>query len=187
MMKSMLRELAARECEQMSFNEDCKTYWGRTGDHRINKIEHPWCLPCRAKRYLKMNKLLDDVKASIYDAPVEDGVEHPATGIILAARNEGLPPEGLVTLLVDAMKVEPSLASDVLHCISRLDYATVEPVAKTLVMLGLADPSIAVRESAIRCVEQWELPELGKLLMYEEQAPWLDRYRLAVIGDLFGI
>lgn len=186
-MESLLRELAARKCEQMTFNEDCKTYWTRVGNHLDEK--DPWCLPCRAKRFLeseyKAEGLSNRINFLLRQYSMEDGMSHPVDAFIEGALHmKTLTPAGLMTILTEANFSSPYNASDLLHSISRLDLPLVGDKAADMIELGLASPSMAMRESAIRCIENWQTKELVALLDYKEPESWLDEYRARLLKNL---
>jgi hypothetical protein len=120
--------------------------------------------------------------------PVEDGVAHTAEVIIqttLARFPQQAP--GWIHNLFDEMLAQGKLSytSGLLQCIGRVRSYAIKEVGKALVVGGLRQESIEIREAAISVIEQWSGEEMIAILRgHKDPTPWLAEYAEQVIQDL---
>ena len=128
------------------------------------------------------------LRASFDDAPVEDGMGHPAEDIIgeaLASEDRIQVLDWLRALCADAS--QPSFAASVLRCLCRRDSVGTTSWRVSLVRDGLSIHSTEVRDAAVQAVEWWADQALLEVLRaHTEPEPWLRQYIHDVIGDLDG-
>ena len=118
--------------------------------------------------------------------PVEDGMEHPAEGIIGEAVRceEGERVLGwLRDFCTDA--AQPSFAASTLRCLGRQDNVGTISWRVGLVCDSLAMDSVEIRDAAVQAIESWGDPDLVEVLRsHVEPEPWLRQYIFDVVGDL---
>ncbi len=117
--------------------------------------------------------------------PVEDGVSHPAEGLIQDLI-EAQPVCALhwIKEYLD-LNVRPAIAAGAVQCLGRIPFKKVRVIAHDIIAWALSHSSTEVREAAISCIEQWEDPSLiGLLKKHDDHVPWLNDYSQMVIGDL---
>ena len=126
--------------------------------------------------------------ASFEDNPFEDGMDHPAEGIIAEALRSAKDQrvlEWLRTFCTDAS--QPSFAASVLRCLARYDHAGTASWRVGLVRDGLAIDSVEIRDAAVQAAESWGDADLLDVLgLHSEPEPWLRQYISDVIDDLVG-
>lgn len=125
--------------------------------------------------------------ATLLDEPIEDGVTHPAEGLIeeaLCADSSDCQ-NGLSQVLVENYPTRPTLCASILRCIGRIDYVRVREWGLGVVDDALQNRDTEVREAAIRALEAWGGPEaLDMLRSHKDAEAWLDEYVQQVIVDL---
>ena len=126
--------------------------------------------------------------ASFEDNPFEDGMDHPAEGIIAetlrSAKGQRVL-EWLGTFSTDAS--QPSFAASVLRCLGRHGSVGTVPWRVGLVRDGLTMDSVEIRDAAVQAAESWGDTDLLDVLgLHSEPEPWLRQYIVDVIDDLAG-
>ena len=126
--------------------------------------------------------------ASFEDNPFEDGMDHPAEGIIAEALRSAKGQrvlEWLGTFSTDAS--QPSFAASVLRCLGRHGSVGTVPWRVGLVRDGLTMDSVEIRDAAVQAAESWGDTDLLDVLgLHSEPEPWLRQYIVDVIDDLAG-
>lgn len=128
--------------------------------------------------------------ASLEEDCIEDGYHHPAEKILSNALQD-LSLSAIDCLQgIFATKVtsNPSLAADILKCMGRIDPHLFGHGKLLFVQVGLVQPSIEVRESAVRLIEEWESDSFKETLEYfisREKVEWLRNYAGDVLNSLF--
>ncbi|WP_143745842.1 hypothetical protein [Massilia sp. KIM] len=85
------------------------------------------------------------------------------------------------------MAGEPTVVVALLNAIGAMSYDSVKPFGQITAVAAVTNPSVEVKEAAIRVYEAWGHPEgISILRDIECPWPWLDRYRNQVIQDLGG-
>ena len=124
--------------------------------------------------------------ASFEDAPVEDGMGHPAEHIIgeaLASEERQQVLDWLRAVCTDVS--QPSFAASALRCLSRQDDVGTASWRAGLVREGLAVHNAEVRDAAVQAVESWTGRALLEVLRaHAEPEPWLRQYIRDVLDDL---
>ncbi len=131
-------------------------------------------------------KFQGDLLVALRRDPPEPGMECEADEVLNAAISHNSPVtfEALTDLFLRSLQM-PARAADILTLLSRLHKHVAYPVGAALVLLGLTHTSPAVQESAIRAIETWRHPESAMwLASLQPSAPWLARYRQAVVDEL---
>lgn len=131
----------------------------------------------------------DKLIATLFDEPIEDGVTHPAEGLIdEALRADSSDCQNrLSQVLVELYPTRPALCASIIRCIGRLDYVRVRGWGMRVVDDALQNRDTEVREAAIRALEAWGGPEaLDMLRRHKDTEAWLDEYVQQVIVDLSG-
>ena len=126
------------------------------------------------------------VLSTLEAEPVEDGVIHDAEMVLSKALSESplCAPNWIQVAFMQTL-AKPSLAAGLLQCIGRLDYNLVSSIATPLVVSGLKQSSVEIREAAISAIEQWESSELsGILLRHTESVTWLAEYAERVFQEI---
>ncbi len=119
---------------------------------------------------------------------VEDGVVHTVEVAIQRALN--MYPQHVATWVEELfveMLAEKKLAyaSGLLQCLGRLKPDKIKNVTKSLVIKGLSEDSVELREAAITVIEQWGGDDMLNILReHHDPVPWLAHYAQQVIQDL---
>lgn len=127
--------------------------------------------------------------ATLLDEPIEDGVTHPAEGLIDEAlrANSSHCLDWLSQVLGEHYPTRPSLCASIVRCIGRLDFVRVRGWGMRVVDDALQNSDTEVREAAIRALEAWGEPEaLDMLRRHEDAEDWVNEYVQQVIVDLSG-
>ncbi len=98
-------------------------------------------------------------------------------------------PDSRVSMWIQSFFLEnitnTGLASDILCAMGHLPRRLVEPWGYTMVIAALGQPSIRVRDAAVRALERWGGTTAIRILAdHAESAPWLRRYIDGVLSDL---
>ena len=131
------------------------------------------------------NKLV----AMLLDEPIEDGVTHPAEGLIdEALRADSSDCQNwLSQVLVEHYPTRLSLCASIVRCIGRLDYDRVRGWGMRVADDALRNRDAEVREAAIRALEAWGGPAaIDMLRRHKDAEVWLNEYVQQVIVDLSG-
>lgn len=127
--------------------------------------------------------------ATLLDEPIEDGVTHPAEGLIDEALRADSSDwqDWLFQVLVEHYPTRPSLCASIIRCIGRLDYDRVGGWGMRVVDHALRNRDSEIREAAIRALEAWGGREALEMLRHHTDAKaWLNEYAQQVIVDLSG-
>ena len=131
-------------------------------------------------------RLTTKLQVSFEDSPLEDGMGHPAEGIIAEALRPAKDQRILVwlkALCTDASR--PSFAASVLRCIGRQEGVGTISWRVELVRDGLAVDNVEIRDAAVQAAESWGSSDFLQVLKsHSEPEPWLRQYILDVIQDL---
>lgn len=154
----------------------------------VNFVLHDDCASTREGPVGAMDghlrQLRRRIRRHLEEEPLEDGVTHPAEGLVLDMISTSAEGRAALALLVGEAD-HPDVSSAVLRLVGRVGRSADGPWRRGLVALGLAAPSPALREAAVEAVEQWEDPGLLPLLSeHAESVSWLKTYIDAVIEDL---
>ncbi len=127
--------------------------------------------------------------AALLDEPIEDGVTHPAEGLIDEALR--VDPSDcqnwLSQVLVEHYPTRPSLCASIVRCIGRLNYDRIRGWGMRVIDDALQNRDAEVREATIRALEAWGGPAALKMLRrHEDPVAWLNEYVQQVIVDLSG-
>ena len=118
--------------------------------------------------------------------PFEDGMAHPAEGVIAAALDSEDPDAVLGWIrgvCLDSSR--PALAAAVLLCVARQPEAGTGAWREELVRGGLAVEDVEVRDAAMQAAEHWGDAGFVRLLSgHAEQIGWLEEYRQGIVDDL---
>lgn len=137
------------------------------------------------------DRILRDVISSLSEAPVEDGMVHPAETLIAAGLSQTPPSIDIGTrlaeLFTDARHRRPSLAAGLLRIVGRQPIDAVAPWGTHLASIALQDPDIEIRDAAVRAMEAWGDRRAVGLLQSRSECepdPWLRACMLGVVKDL---
>ena len=126
------------------------------------------------------------LQASFEDSPLEDGMVHPAEGIIAEAllpANDQRVLSWLKAFCTYAS--QPSFAASVLRCLGRQDGVGTAAWRVKLVRDALTIDNVEVRDAAVQAAESWgDSDSLDVLRAHSEPEPWLQQYIRDVIEDL---
>lgn len=127
--------------------------------------------------------------ASLSAEPLEAGVEHPAEEIIhvLLRDHSGLACRSLRQAFTEALSDRPTLAADLLRCMSRAPWLALATVGPGLVEAALGSSSTDAREAGVFATENWGNSELAALLRAKtatERVSWLKDYADAVVREI---
>ena len=127
--------------------------------------------------------------SSLEAEPLEDGVGHPAEGLIDAALCDVSTEiasricETLGELTLDPE--HPVFAADVLRCLGRQELPGTTSWRANLIQDALKSSHVEVRDGAAQAAEMWGDAGLGPVLRsHSEPVPWLRSYIEDVIADL---
>ena len=132
------------------------------------------------------DRLTTKLQVSFEDSPLEDGMGHPAEGIIaeaLRSVNDQRVLGWLKALCTDISR--PCFAASVLRCIGRQDGVGTSSWRVQIVRDGLAIDNVEIRDAAVQAAESWGSSDFLQVLKsHAEPEPWLRQYILDVIQDL---
>ena len=124
--------------------------------------------------------------ASFENSPLEDGMDHPAEGILaeaLQSRKDHGVLGWLKDICTDASR--PSFAASVLRCLGRQEGVGAASWRVDLVRAGLAIGNVEIRDAAVQAAESWgDTASLDVLTAHSEPEPWLRQYIRDVVEDL---
>ncbi len=127
--------------------------------------------------------------ATLLDEPIEDGVTHPAEGLIDEAlrTNPSDYRDWLSQALVEHFPTRPSISASIVRCIGRLESDQVGPWGMHVADDALRHKDVEVREAGVRSLEAWGGREALEILhRHRDSEAWLDEYVKQVIVDLSG-
>ena len=138
-------------------------------------------MECREQKRLE-----DKLRAAFDDVPLEDGMHHPAEGIIADALT-GTENSDVFTWLkafsLDSRRA--SLAASVLRCLGRQEHPGTERWRAGLVRDGLVARDVEIRDAAVPPAELWGDREMRTILLaHTEPEFWLRDYVKDVAGGL---
>ena len=124
--------------------------------------------------------------ASFEAEPLEDGMSHPAEGIVDLALQSGEGLDVLGWLRGFCLDIEqPTFAASVLRCLGRQIEPGTDSWRASLIRDCLAMSNIEIRDAAVQAAESWGDSGLVTLLeSHSETVTWLQEYILDVIDDL---
>ena len=134
-------------------------------------------------------EIVHQLLSSLEAEPLEDGVGHPAEGLIEAAVCDVSTEiasriyETLRGLALDPR--HPAIAADVLRCLGRQELPGTRWWRADLICDALKSSHVEVRDGAAQAAEMWGDAGLGPVLRsHSEPVPWLRSYIEDVIADL---
>ena len=133
-------------------------------------------------------RLFANLIYSFEEEPVEDGMDHPAEGIITEA-TEMENRQHILVWLSDFCKDtdQPSFAASLLRCLGRLEDVGTHSWRAELVRAGLSADDVEIRDAAVQAAELWgDAGFIDILNSHNEPEPWLRGYIVSVVGDLSG-
>ena len=115
---------------------------------------------------------------------MEDGYTHPLEEILEDALVRH--PESAGWILSAVSEGERCESAALLRCLGRLTSPGSETWRSELIIAGLNNPEVEVRDAAVQAVENWDEDSLKDLLRQqrEEKVSWLDEYIRQVAGNL---
>ena len=126
------------------------------------------------------------LRAAFEAESLEDGMDHPAEGILakaLRSDQDGLVFDRLKTFCLD--DAHPSFAASVLRCLGRQTPPGTSSWRAILVRDGLAMEDVEIRDAAVQAAELWGDSKLLDILeSHSEPVRWLRDYIQNVIEDL---
>jgi predicted HAD superfamily Cof-like phosphohydrolase len=127
-------------------------------------------------------RLLSTLRAE----PVENGVGHHAEELLKSAFMTAPEPTAMRTQsLFTELLGNPAVAAGLITCVGRLRFELVRDVAGSLVVGGLAQANVEIREAAIGAIEQWGGKHFVPILeKHIEPETWLATYVDKVLRDL---
>lgn len=131
------------------------------------------------------NRLLSMLQTSFDENPIEDGIDHPAEGIIANAiqfNDAELVFDWLKVFSLDAER--PSSAASILRCLGRLKCFGEVSWRVDLIRRALTMEDVEIRDAAVQAAECWGGEDILKTLKaHSEPLPWLQEYVSDVIED----
>ena len=129
--------------------------------------------------------------ADFGNEPVEDGMDHEAERTLGGAfgPDSQHDPQDLMDQLLELCTdvSQPTFASSVLRCLSRLDLPGTPEWRQQVVANALRTNDVEIRDAAIQAVEHWqEQPLVNVLKEHHEPLTWLRDYLEGVVSDLEG-
>lgn len=136
----------------------------------------------------RRQRLRDRLRAALDAEPLEDGMDHPAESVIVAALDSENPDAVLRWIRSFCLdSSNPVFAAAVFVCVARQPGVGTARWREELVRGGLAVDEVEVRDAAMQAAEYWADPGLLDVLSaHSEPAGWLDEYRRGVMDDLGG-
>jgi hypothetical protein len=144
----------------------------------------PFQLTRDDKKYVSFRSKLI---AALLEAPMEDGITHPAEELIDEALRAGTSDcrDWLSRVLVEHYEARPSISASIVRCVGRLEYDQVGHWGMHVADDALRHEDVEVREAAIRALEDWGGCEALRLLRsHRDSVAWLSEYVSQVIADL---
>jgi len=138
--------------------------------------------PDRSERVFR-NSLI----RTLEDDPIEDGVPHPAEGLIDKAMTVNVTAclDWLARAFTEYSSARPATCAALVRCIGRIKYDRVGSWGLGIARVAIKHIDIEVRESAVRALEAWEAPmSLSILRSHTEPDGWLADYIRRVIADM---
>ncbi len=122
-----------------------------------------------------------DILKAFDEEPFEAGVAHSFEARLeRALRASGA---GLARSVSAAIAIRPDLLPDILRCVGRLPVHLAFDPFRSLMVEGLASPSLRVRDAAVRALETWGGDDARAILRaHHESVPWLRDYIGRVLG-----
>lgn len=116
--------------------------------------------------------------AAFETEPFEDGMDHPADGIIADALSSGDEQSILAWLRERSLDAgRPGFAASVLRCLGRQYDPGTEAWRAALVRDALAVDNVQIRDAAVQAAEQWADPGLIDVLAsHRDTEQWLAEY-----------
>ena len=118
--------------------------------------------------------------------PLEDGMNHPAEGLLAHAIRR--PDNGAMIARIAAWchdESRPEFAASVFQCVARQEDPGTRSWRIAIVRRALNASQVQIRDAAVRAVDSWADPQMLPLLeTHKESVPWLARYIRAVVDDL---
>ncbi|MCH8149397.1 MAG: HEAT repeat domain-containing protein [Planctomycetes bacterium] len=180
--------LSSRLRQVLPFIASCEALAGTPLNDVIKSLSEPGIsVPHQPEN--RNDQFRSKLIATLLDESIEDGVTHPAEGLIdeaLRADSSDCQ-NGLSRVLVENYSTRPSLCASIIRCIGRLDDVRVRGWGMRVVDDALQNRDAEVREAAIRALEAWGGSEaLDMLRRHKDTEVWLDEYVQQVIVDLSG-
>lgn len=124
---------------------------------------------------------LQRVERALDEAPMEDGITHPAE-FALSAHVSTLEEVGLLDAVLHSRS--PSRAAEWLRLCGRSVMISAQ-LCRELATWGLNNEDIEIRSATVKALESWEDRELAYLLLeHNERVIWLRDYAAKVARDL---
>lgn len=136
-------------------------------------------MECREQKRLE-----DKLRAAFDNVPLEDGMHHPAEGIIADALTGTENSDVLTWLKAFSLdSTRASLAASVLRCLGRQEHPGTERWRAGLVRDGLVARDVEIRDAAVQAAESWGDRGIRTILLaHSEPEPWLAQYVTEVAG-----
>jgi hypothetical protein len=112
--------------------------------------------------------------ARLFDEePVEIGEPHPAEPLLTVLVKAG----GFGQWLRSFYATEPDVRRSLILCIGRVAHtAAAQEEVRWVIAQALSDPSLQIREAAVRALETLDSIAGALLASYDEKIPWLRDY-----------
>ena len=126
-----------------------------------------------------------ELRMAFESDPLEDGIAHPAEGIVDDALRSSDSRRAFAWLRAFSLDTtDPGFASTVLRCLGRRRPET--PAWRAgIVRSALAADDVEMRDAAVQAAEAWGGPEVLEALgSHREVVPWLHAYIQDVVEDL---
>jgi hypothetical protein len=133
----------------------------------------------------------DNLFAGTYDnarlsTPLRDGYSHPAAVLLEDYIMRHPNAAGDISSMLQSNAERSLFVSDTIRLLAHFLPFTPEWRAQ-IVAMGLASPSVSVRDAAIQAVEIWDEPLLiGILQRHREPEPWLATYQMKLLSLMAG-
>ncbi len=123
--------------------------------------------------------------------PVEVGYSHPGMRIMeeAIATSGQVANRWIVSAYLSNYRTRPTIAADLLRCVSRLEHHNIQPWGILMAISALSHPDPELREAAVRAFEVWgglDSVEVLRTRVNAEPLPWLADYMRQVIEDITG-
>ena len=132
------------------------------------------------------DRLLYLLKASFDAQRLEDGMDHPAEGIIsnaLAVSYDARIFKWFTAVCVDT--TDSNTSASVLRCLGRQPSPGTDKWRTDLVHRALGVDDVGIRDAAVQAAETWGGASIRSVLgMHSDPVPWLQKYIVDVIDDL---
>lgn len=143
-----------------------------------------------ANQQLTQDLVLVRLKSALHSSfeadPLEDGMYHPAEGILAEALWSDKDQDVLEWLSAICSDTRhPSFAASVLRCLGRQDSPGTNSWRAELIRSGLATIDVEIRDAAAQAAESWMDSHLANVLeSHSEPVTWLRIYIHGIIDDL---